>query len=124
MLKRIIGNILHYTICKIVPYRFVIRLYNKTLTRYNGKTDRISLITHTECFALKYWCRLSDFHNIIEVPFENMIIPIPANYDEILKHMYGDYMTFPPAEKGELGMREFLNLNRIYHMQIFLRKKT
>ncbi|RHK71233.1 hypothetical protein DW047_24085, partial [Phocaeicola vulgatus] len=36
-----------------------------------------------------YWCRLSDFHNIIEVPFENMIIPIPANYDEILKHMYG-----------------------------------
>lgn len=124
LLKRIIGNILHYTICKIVPYHFVIHLYNKTLTRYNGKTDRISLITHTECFALKYWCRLSDFHNIIEVPFENMIIPIPANYDEILKHMYGDYMTFPPAEKGELGMREFLNLNRIYHMQIFLRKKT
>lgn len=28
----------------------------------------------------------------VELPFEQMMIPVPAGYDEILKLMYGDYM--------------------------------
>lgn len=40
------------------------------------------------------WCYPKEwFDNIIEMPFENMMLPVSANYDEILKLQYGDYMT-------------------------------
>lgn len=33
------------------------------------------------------------------VPFEDAEFPIPAGYDRILRHTYGDYMTPPPPEQ-------------------------
>ncbi len=38
------------------------------------------------------------FSTIIEVPFENIILPIPAEYDKVLKIEYGDYLT--PIKSG------------------------
>ncbi|MDO4413635.1 MAG: LicD family protein [Erysipelotrichaceae bacterium] len=38
---------------------------------------------------------LEDWMDIIHVPFEFMEIPIPRNYDEILRQQYGNYMEFP-----------------------------
>lgn len=39
------------------------------------------------------------FDNIIEVPFENTTIPVFADYDKILKNIYGDYMSLPPENQ-------------------------
>lgn len=33
------------------------------------------------------------YDDIIEVPFENLKLPVPAAYDEVLTQCYGDYMT-------------------------------
>ena len=33
------------------------------------------------------------------MPFENMMLPVPVGYHEILTTEYGDYMKFPPIEK-------------------------
>lgn len=38
---------------------------------------------------------IEDWMDIIEVPFEFTTIPIPRNYDEILRQQYGNYMEFP-----------------------------
>lgn len=38
--------------------------------------------------------------NLIEVPFENIVVKIPKDYDRILKRQYGDYMKLPP-ESGQ-----------------------
>ena len=38
------------------------------------------------------------FDNAIMSPFENLSLPIPAGYHEILSNTYGDYMSFPPLE--------------------------
>lgn len=35
---------------------------------------------------------------IQEVPFEDMQVMIPKGYDNVLKVVYGDYMTLPPEE--------------------------
>ncbi len=39
------------------------------------------------------------YSEVIYVPFENMMLPIPKNYDEILTVMYGDYMV-PVKDEG------------------------
>ncbi len=38
---------------------------------------------------------IEDWMDIIETPFEFTSIPIPRNYDAILRQQYGDYMVFP-----------------------------
>ena len=44
---------------------------------------------------LPRWVRTTEmFDETIWVPFENVLLPIPARYDEILKIEYGDYMKF------------------------------
>lgn len=37
-----------------------------------------------------------------ELPFEDGTIPVPAGYEKILTHLYGDYMTPPPEEDWDL----------------------
>lgn len=96
---KILSRIIHYTVSKIIPYRFIVALYNKNLTKFNKNESRISLMTHEVPFIRKYWCDLSDFNDILYVPFESIMIPIPKNYDKLLKHMYGNYMDFPPKDK-------------------------
>lgn len=37
--------------------------------------------------------------DMIEIPFENELVPVPSNYDEVLTSFYGDYMRLPPENK-------------------------
>ena len=39
------------------------------------------------------------FENVIDFPFEDVCVKIPADYDGYLKCLYGDYMTLPSEEK-------------------------
>lgn len=41
-----------------------------------------------------YYLPKDTYDNLIRVPFENLMVPVPKNYDEVLKTKYGDdYMT-------------------------------
>lgn len=42
--------------------------------------------------------RKSDFESIKRIKFEDIEVNVPANYDYILKSLYGDYMQLPPKE--------------------------
>lgn len=39
------------------------------------------------------------FDDLIRVPFEDISVLIPSEYDKILSQEYGEYMQFPPEEK-------------------------
>ena len=39
------------------------------------------------------------FRETVEVPFEDIMVKVPKNYDQYLKNLYGDYMKFPPKEQ-------------------------
>lgn len=39
------------------------------------------------------------FCKTVYLPFEDVQIPAPVGYDELLKAIYGNYMTLPPVEK-------------------------
>ena len=69
---------------------------------FNKWGDRISPITHGRSFANKYWMRKEDFSKTAMLPFENYLVPATANFEQVLSHIYGDYMTLPPqSERGK-----------------------
>lgn len=60
-----------------------------------GDTDHVSSLGCPECE--EEWFKRSWFENTIPHKFEDAEFPIPAAWDEVLTHMYGDYMT-PPRD--------------------------
>ena len=38
------------------------------------------------------------FDSVRQMPFETIIVSVPADYNKILREIYGDYMKFPPVE--------------------------
>lgn len=42
------------------------------------------------------------FAQTVELPFEDTMMPVPADYDKILRHYYGDYMQLPPEEDRDI----------------------
>ena len=87
------------TFCKIVPYESIIRKYNKILRRYEGKTDKYAILTHTDSF--NNWCDADDIKETLWMDFENIKVPVPVNYEKMLKTQYGDYMKLPePEDRG------------------------
>ncbi len=64
---------------------FNARLFGKS-TKVNFITDQICKISPAK---ERKW-----YDTIIYLPFENIKVPAPAGYDEILKCLYGDYSKF------------------------------
>ena len=46
------------------------------------------------------------FDETVMVPFENINSVYQKDYDEVLRHTYGDYMQLPP-EKDRIGHHYF-----------------
>ena len=42
-----------------------------------------------------------DYLAFIRMPFEDMMLPVPRNYDAYLTRLFGDYMQLPPEERRE-----------------------
>ena len=94
-----LSKLLRGTLLKLIPYEYMVKMYRKIICRYDGKTDRLTVMTHQPDVVLKSWCYLSDFDHIISAPCEFIHIPITANYETFLKNHYGNYMELPPVEK-------------------------
>ncbi len=64
--------------------------------------DRVAFRAHadplTKVIERDMWLK-SDLEEVVEMPFENITIPVPKAYDRILCQIYGDYMQFPPINK-------------------------
>lgn len=82
-------------------------LKNKTIKNYFRKQVEKYRGIETEYLGsfsgnLRYkniFFKRSDFSNPIRVPFEDLMLPLPSGYNNILTQIYGDYMTPPPKEK-------------------------
>ena len=55
------------------------------------------------------------FSETVSVPFEDSVFPVSAYYDEMLRKLYGDYMTPTPENKrGQKIHGEIIDLDRSY----------
>ena len=66
---------------------------------YTSKSDTLSLMTHNKKIISSYRINKKDCEKIIDYPFESMLIPIPQNYDRVLKSIYNDYFCLPSKEE-------------------------
>ena len=91
-----IANLMHYKIDfndKLRRQGFKLidslsKMYKKKNSKYITCVPRYSNYRERNHRYKKEW-----YDEVIYVPFENIEIPIPAEYDKILTVIYGDYMT-------------------------------
>ena len=71
------------------------KLLTKQMTLFSYKeTDRVIAFLHRKYAPFKR----EDFEPATTVKFEDFEFKIPKNYDDVLKQIYGDYMTIPSKE--------------------------
>ncbi len=79
----------------------LVMLYDELQGAYTD--EDASYVTEMPCLmvGMDYYLPKETYRDLIRVPFENMMVPIPKNYDEVLRHKYGDnYMTPVQATSG------------------------
>ncbi len=73
------------------PVRERIKMLEEFNVSRFGESDKVQFIID---FLWNYPGLPRDWYaDIVYLPFENIMVPAPAGYDNILKHRYGDYMT-------------------------------
>ena len=93
-----IASRLFRPLIRLFPFEWWYSLYNKILSMWTGRTDKLALQTHFD-LGKKYCIKKSELADTIEMPFENMMVPVTKAYDAVLSRIYGDYMSFPPPEQ-------------------------
>lgn len=63
------------------------------------ESEYVSAVLDTGYQLSKMHWKRSDFDDVIYMPFENIRVPIPSGYEDVLRTTYGNYMEFPPVEE-------------------------
>ena len=87
-------------ICSIVTsHTKLFNLYDKFISRHSNTTKEVGVPCSRRYLREIYPRNI--FFPTLNYPFENIIAPIPQNFDTYLTVLYGDYMKIPPLEKRE-----------------------
>lgn len=88
------------TLVNGLQYLYYKLRYGSRLKAYYRLDQKAKQFGHSDCVcSLRTktdgrWCRdITVFENTIDMAFENLMLPIPRAFDEVLKQCYGDYMT-------------------------------
>lgn len=76
----------------LVPDSVIRKGYNKLKLKYDYDTHK-NVSTLVTRYRNHDYTEKDKLLDVMSVPFEDAYFFIPKNYDEYLKHIYGDYMT-------------------------------
>jgi len=101
--------------CNVVGYKNIFRRLEKSFTRYscegNDWWEVPDFYPHVKTNRIPAEC----FDEIIELPFEDMMIPCPKGYDRLLSQNYGNYMEFPPVTETMMELHgQFIDFDHSY----------
>ena len=84
---------------KLLPMRQIFRMQEKLARCANRKKTSFWYYSNYEPGYIDIRLEDSWVRDRIRIRFEDTTLSIPAHYDEVLKSIYGDYMTLPPKEE-------------------------
>ena len=69
----------------------------------NVETEYVTHLTNgaSKKRYYNYMMRRSEAYKLIDGEFEGEQFPIPVNYHDVLKNLFGDYMQLPPEVQRE-----------------------
>ena len=80
--------------------RFIARFFSRNRTFRAIDKTLIKMGKKKDLYLVEsFFFEASTFEQRINVPFENINVAVPKDYDTALRRIYGDYMTLPPEEK-------------------------
>lgn len=82
-----------------LSYDGLLDKYYKILNKYEYESNKVTILTSSNWIMERYWCFREDLEKIKLMQFENIMIPVPVNFESVLKNSYGDYMKYPPIEE-------------------------
>lgn len=101
-IKKNLG-ILFYRIGECLGLTSIRKVVNENINlmkSYNkDNNNTIASLTYIGRFGLTAFMPKKCFDENIQLEFEGRSFYAPKDFDEVLTHLYGDYMTLPPAEK-------------------------
>ena len=84
-------------VCRVSP-AFLYRLLEKEETRYNDQPVEY-MNTFRVTMSDRSYISKQEMYPLVKMPFEDMEVYMPKEYDRYLTRLFGDYMTMPPVEK-------------------------
>jgi len=98
-LARLTHNVLHFPLLHCSSYSISRRMHRIARRTHYDHSDIIVSLIATPYALERNIFNKKDFDDAVLLPFENMTIPVPIGFDNVLKVSFGNYMQFPPLEK-------------------------
>lgn len=99
--------------CRVIPIRIVFTLYNRLIQRYKNSNSPLVGYTWSYWDIEKHIWQRSWFERCKTVPFNDISVQIPEEYDALLRQEYGDYMT-PVITPSDHGNLKIIDIERSY----------
>ena len=90
-----------YRLCKRISLENLLKRYEKACRKYeHAKTKCCNTVTTPEAARKEHnLIRNEDIQEMVEVPYEYMMLSVPNGNERVLTQHYGDYMTLPQIEE-------------------------
>ena len=72
---------------------------DRLVEQYNNQDTGWRMVSSDNPRLAPWFIREDELDKRILIPFEELMVYAPQNYDELLTKRYGDYMKFPPEEQ-------------------------
>ena len=98
-MKAKIAYFIPYVFANLISKRHYINGLKRINCKYDYKNCKYIGATDSLYNSVKNRHLAECYNGTVLIDFEGYKFKAPVKYDEILRKMYGDYMTLPPEEK-------------------------
>ncbi len=97
--KKVAKNIYRCIYSKFIRLSTHIRKFVRLVTKYRFDDSAYVGNLSDGLYGERQIIEKKWLEPVAHLPFENIVVPVPGDYDKYLTRIYGDYMQFPPIEQ-------------------------